>query len=307
MTQVKLNHQDITALAARTADAIRQYQHTTTGENVVLRAYAVPRGGIAAAYAVQSLHGFHITDNPADADIFIDDLIDSGSTCERYCDDYPGKPFFALIDKRSDEEFKGKWIVFPWEVTDQCSDESATDIVTRLLQYVGENPERGGLLETPKRVLKAWKHWCGGYEMDAKSILKTFEDGAEGCDEMVVRVVPFYSHCEHHLAAIIGHAVVAYIPNKKIVGLSKIDRVVDMFARRLQVQERLTNQIAEAIQENLEPKGVAVWVNARHLCIESRGVRNQNSATDSLALRGVFKEDPRTRAEFLAVARSKVQ
>jgi GTP cyclohydrolase I len=124
---------------------------------------------------------------------------------------------------------------------------------------------------------------------------------------MVVRVVPFYSHCEHHLAAIIGHAVVAYIPNKKIVGLSKIDRVVDMFARRLQVQERLTNQIAEAIQENLEPKGVAVWINARHLCIESRGVRNQNSATDSLALRGVFKEDPRTRAEFLAVARSKVQ
>lgn len=307
MTQVKLNHQDIAALAARTADAIRQYQHTTTGENVVLRAYAVPRGGIAAAYAVQSLHGFHITDNPADVDIFIDDLIDSGSTCERYCDDYPGKPFFALIDKRSDEEFKGKWIVFPWEVTDQCSDESATDIVTRLLQYVGENPERGGLLETPKRVLKAWKHWCGGYEMDAKSILKTFEDGAEGCDEMVVRVVPFYSHCEHHLAAIIGHAVVAYIPNKKIVGLSKIDRVVDMFARRLQVQERLTNQIAEAIQENLEPKGVAVWVNARHLCIESRGVRNQNSATDSLALRGVFKEDARTRAEFLAVARSKVQ
>lgn len=305
--QMKLNHDDVQALAQRTAAAIRQYQHDTGTPNVALRAYAVPRGGIPVAYLLQGLVEFHITSNPADADIFIDDLIDSGSTCERYCDEYPGKPFFALLDKRTDEQFRDEWLVFPWEVTDQGSDESATDIVTRLLQYVGENPERGGLLETPKRVLKAWKHWCGGYEMDAKSILKTFEDGAEGCDEMVVRVVPFYSHCEHHLAAIIGHAVVAYIPNKKIVGLSKIDRVVDMFARRLQVQERLTNQIAEAIQENLEPKGVAVWVNARHLCIESRGVRNQNSATDSLALRGVFKEDPRTRSEFLAVARSKVQ
>lgn len=272
------------------------------------KCYPIPRGGVAAAYAVydSTYCPFVIVNTPEDADFFIDDIIDSGETMRRYCDDYPERPFFALIDKLNGER-EGEWLVFPWEVTDQGADESATDIVTRLLQYVGENPERGGLLETPNRVLKAWKHWCGGYDMDAKSILKTFEDGAEGCDEMVVRVVPFYSHCEHHLAAIIGHAVVAYIPNKKIVGLSKIDRVVDMFARRLQVQERLTNQIANAIQENLEPKGVAVWVNARHLCIESRGVRNQNSVTDTLALRGVFKEDPRTRSEFLAVARSKVQ
>ena len=271
------------------------------------KCYPIPRGGIPAAYAIQDREycPFTIVDKPEDADFFIDDIIDSGSTMRKYCDEYNGRPFIALIDKTAGM-YLDEWVVFPWEVS-KHGDESGEDIVVRLLQYVGENPERGGLLETPKRVLKAWKHWCGGYEMDAKSILKTFEDGAEGCDEMVVRVVPFYSHCEHHLAAIIGHAVVAYIPNKKIVGLSKIDRVVDMFARRLQVQERLTNQIAEAIQENLEPKGVAVWVNARHLCIESRGVRNQNSATDSLALRGVFKEDPRTRSEFLAVARSKVQ
>ena len=301
MSRTYLDHSDIADLAISVREAIMNagYGHA--------KCYPIPRGGVPAAYAIYSREDcpFAIVNTPEEADFFIDDIIDSGTTMRRMCDEIPGKPFFALIDKLNGE-YQEEWVVFPWEVTIEGHDESATDIVTRLLQYVGEDPNRGGLLETPKRVLKAWKHWCGGYEMDAKSILKTFEDGAENCDEMVVRVVPFYSHCEHHLAAIIGHAVVAYIPNKKIVGLSKIDRVVDMFARRLQVQERLTNQIAEAIQENLEPKGVAVWVNARHLCIESRGVRNQNSATDSLALRGVFKEDPRTRSEFLAVARSKV-
>ena len=301
MSRTYLDHCDIAQLAISLREAIMNsgYGHH--------KCYPIPRGGVSAAYAVYSREDcpFVIVNTPEEADFFLDDIIDSGTTMRRYCDEFPGKPFFALIDKLNGE-FQDEWVVFPWEVSDTGNDESATDIVTRLLQYVGEDPNRGGLLETPKRVLKAWKHWCGGYELDAKSILKTFEDGAEGCDEMVVRVVPFYSHCEHHLAAIIGHAVVAYIPNQKIVGLSKIDRVVDMFARRLQVQERLTNQIAEAIQENLEPKGVAVWVNARHLCIESRGVRNQNSATDSLALRGVFKEDPRTRSEFLAVARGKV-
>jgi len=305
MTQVKLNHQDIAALAARTADAIRQYQHTTTGENVALRAYAVPRGGIAAAYAVQSLHGFHITDNPADADIFIDDLIDSGSTCERYCDDHPGKPFFALIDKRSDEEFKGKWIVFPWEVTDSGVDESATDVVTRLLQLIGEDPTREGLLETPARVVKAWKHWCSGYGKDPAKLLKVFEDGAEKYDQMVVRKdIPIYSHCEHHLAAIIGKCTIAYIPRGKVLGLSKLDRLADMFARRLQVQERLTNQIADALVEHLDPIGVGVWISARHLCVESRGVASANSETITTALRGCIRDQDAARAEFLALARS---
>jgi len=305
MTQVKLNHQDIAALAARTADAIRQYQHTTTGENVALRAYAVPRGGIAAAYAVQSLHGFHITDNPADADIFIDDLIDSGSTCERYCDNHPGKPFFALIDKRSDEEFKGKWIVFPWEVTDSGVDESATDVVTRLLQLIGEDPTREGLLETPARVVKAWKHWCSGYGKDPAKLLKVFEDGAEKYDQMVVRKdIPIYSHCEHHLAAIIGKCTIAYIPRGKVLGLSKLDRLADMFARRLQVQERLTNQIADALVEHLDPIGVGVWISARHLCVESRGVASANSETITTALRGCIRDQDAARAEFLALARS---
>lgn len=302
MTKTYLNHEDIAHLAHGVREAI------VNSGYMGMKCYPIPRGGIPAAYAIYSREDcpFTIVSTPEEADFFIDDVIDSGETMRRYCDEFPGKGFFALIDKLNGES-AGEWLVFPWEVTDDGKDESATDIVVRLLQYIGENPERGGLLDTPQRVLKAWKHWCGGYDIDPATLLKTFEDGAENCDEMIVRRVPFYSHCEHHMAAIIGVAIVAYIPNKKIVGLSKIDRVVDAFARRLQVQERLTNQIAEAIQEHLQPKGVGVWVNARHLCIESRGVRNQDSVTDTLALRGAFKNDEKTRQEFLAVARSKVQ
>ena len=132
-----------------------------------------------------------------------------------------------------------------------------------------------------------------------------FEDGAEGCDEMVVvHDIPVYSHCEHHLAAIFGIATVAYIPNGKIVGLSKLPRLVDIFARRLQVQERLTNQVADAIMKHLEPKGCGVVVKARHMCMESRGIRQPNSYTTTSALRGVFKSDPSARAEFLSLTRN---
>lgn len=298
-----LSHQTVSLLAQMVATQLLDHglQHG--------KAYAVPRGGVPAAYAIMKYSGIQLVSRPEDADFFIDDLIDSGSTMERFCDQYPGKPFLALIDKTAGNcpsEYKHSWIVFPWEVTSKGDDESATDIVVRLLEHIGEDPERGGLKDTPRRVLKAWEHWTSGYGKDVASVLKVFQDGAENCDEMIIRVVPFYSHCEHHLAAIIGHAVVAYIPNDHIVGLSKIDRVVDIFARRLQVQERLTNQIAESLMEHLQPKGVGVWVNARHMCIESRGVSNQCSATDTLALRGVFKENQSTRAEFLAVARSKI-
>lgn len=303
MNKLIINHRELTELALSVANSISHFGLKDK------KCYAIPRGGVSAAYAIQKYVNFHLVDTPHQADFFIDDLIDSGSTMERFCDQYPGKPFLALIDKTAGNcpsEYKHSWIVFPWEVTSKGDDESATDIVVRLLEHIGEDPERGGLKDTPRRVLKAWERWTSGYGKDVASVLKVFQDGAENCDEMIIRVVPFYSHCEHHLAAIIGHAVVAYIPNDHIVGLSKIDRVVDIFARRLQVQERLTNQIAESLMEHLQPKGVGVWINARHMCIESRGVSNQCSATDTLALRGVFKENPSTRAEFLAVARSRI-
>lgn len=176
-------------------------------------------------------------------------------------------------------------------------------IAQLLFEVIGEVP-REGLCETPARVVKAWKYWTSGYNLKPEDILKVFKDGADGCDQMVVRKdIPIYSHCEHHMAAIIGKCTIAYIPDGKIVGLSKMDRLADMYARRLQVQERMTNQIADAMFNILEPKGVGVWISARHLCVESRGVNNSNSETITTALRGEMLTQPETRAEFLALAR----
>jgi len=181
---------------------------------------------------------------------------------------------------------------------------SFQDIVDMLLQHIDPDSEREGLRETPERVAKAWEFWCGGYDINPIDVFKTFDDGAQGVDEMVmVKDIPFYSHCEHHLAPFFGTAIVAYIPKVKIVGLSKVSRVVDMFARRLQVQERLTNQIADCMTENLHPLGVGVVIKARHLCMESRGVQQQGHHTVTSALRGVFKEQGVVRAEFLSLAR----
>jgi len=174
-----------------------------------------------------------------------------------------------------------------------------------LLTALVDNHGREGLVDTPARVAKAWAHWTSGYDADIASLMKVFEDGAEGCDQMVVRKnIPIYSHCEHHLAAIIGKCTIAYIPNGKVLGLSKLDRLADAFARRLQVQERMTNQIADALVEHLKPVGVGVWISARHLCVESRGVQNVDSETITTALRGCIKDEPSARAEFLALART---
>lgn len=164
---------------------------------------------------------------------------------------------------------------------------------------------REGLRETPNRVAKAYTHWFSGYDADIAGILSTqFKDGGEGYDEMViVKDIPVYSKCEHHMADIFGTATVAYIPNGRVVGLSKLSRVVDAFARRLQVQERLTKQIADAIDEHLHPLGVAVVIKARHMCMESRGICQQGHHTITSALRGVLKDEPSTRAEFMALAR----
>lgn len=267
-----------------------------------LMAHPVPRGGVPVAYMLkQYMPHLTLTQDPNDADIFIDDILDSGATMERFKALYPGRPFFTMINKGEGGRYQGQYIVFPWEGADV--EASVEDNVIRLLQAVGEDPKRGGLLETPKRVVKAWQHWCSGYGKKPADVLKTFDDGAEGYDQMIaVKDIPVYSHCEHHMAAIIGSATIAYIPNGKIVGLSKLSRLTDIFARRLQVQERLTNQIADALSTHLEPKGVGVIIKARHMCMESRGVCQQGHHTRTVALRGVLFTDAAARAEFLDLA-----
>ena len=175
------------------------------------------------------------------------------------------------------------------------------DAVTTILELIGEDPNRDGLRKTPHRVYKAFEHLCGGYKMDPKKVLNDalFESSN---DEMVlVRDIEFYSMCEHHMLPIIGRVHVAYIPDGKVVGLSKIPRMVNIYARRLQIQEQMTEQIADAILETIQPKGVGVIVEARHMCMEMRGVEKINSITISSALRGLFKSDAKTREEFMSM------
>ncbi len=183
------------------------------------------------------------------------------------------------------------------------SDPKIEASVKTILTQIGEDPAREGLLKTPERVAKALKFLTSGYKEDPEAILKkaVFE---EDCNEMVlVKDIELYSQCEHHMLPFFGHAHIAYIPNKKIVGLSKLPRIVDVFARRLQVQERLTQQIAECIQEHLEAKGVAVVIEAVHFCMMMRGVQKQSSKTISSCMLGAFKNAGNSRAEFLQLLR----
>ncbi len=177
-------------------------------------------------------------------------------------------------------------------------------LIRDMLKEVGEDTDREGLKDTPTRAARAWLYWTSGYEENPNDILKSFEDGGETYDEMIlVRGIPFYSHCEHHMAPFFGSVTIGYVPNGKILGLSKFSRLVDMFAHRLQVQERLTEQIANALTAYLKPKGVAVSITARHLCMESRGIAKQGSETITNELQGVFRTDPAARLEFLTSTR----
>ncbi len=188
------------------------------------------------------------------------------------------------------------------EITEPNIDTSRLeDLVRETLSIVGEDPGREGLLHTPRRVAIAWEFLTHGYTMDIAEVLNgaVFE---EQYDEMVVvKDIDFYSLCEHHCLPFFGKAHVAYIPNGKIVGLSKLPRIVDVFARRLQVQERMTQQIARTIQEHLQPQGVAVVTEASHMCMMMRGVQKQNSATTASAMFGVFKDQVETRNEFMTL------
>jgi len=170
--------------------------------------------------------------------------------------------------------------------------------VTKVLELLGEDPKREGLLKTPSRVAKAWGFLTEGYSEDPEAILNQALFTSSNDEMVVVRDIEFYSTCEHHMLPIIGRVHVAYIPDGKVVGLSKIPRIVNVFARRLQIQEQMTEQIADAIASAINPKGVAVVVHARHMCMEMRGVQKINSTTVSSALRGLFKSDQRTRSEF---------
>ena len=170
------------------------------------------------------------------------------------------------------------------------------------IDLLDPDSKREGLKETPERFSKAWEDWTFGYHVDPASILKVFEDGGEGYDSLVIQCgIPVYSHCEHHLAPFWGEAHIGYIPNGSIVGLSKLARLVNVYARRLQVQERLTAQVADSLFGGIHAHGVGVILRCRHMCLESRGVQIPGTTTITSALRGVFATDAAVRSEFLAL------
>ena len=245
--------------------------------------YGVPKNGMILA-------GFFNAVNvpaPEDADFILDDIIDSGTTKKKFKKLFPKKKFITLFEK----DAKVDWVNFPFE---KQIDEDQNDTVIRLLQIIGEDPRREGLLDTPRRYLSAFHEFLNPPTFN----MTTFD--AEKTDEMIVQLdIPFYSFCEHHLLPFFGKGYIAYIPDKKIVGLSKLARTLETFSRRLQNQERITNQVADYLQENLQAKGVAVVLKARHLCMEMRGVKTSDTNTVTSKLLGYFRTDERTRAEFL--------
>ncbi len=175
----------------------------------------------------------------------------------------------------------------------------AEEAVRVLLEYIGENPLRDGLWETPARVIRAWSEYCAGYSTDPAAILKTFENPEKYSEAVVLRDISFVSHCEHHLAPINGFVDVAYVPQERVVGISKIARVVECFARRLQTQETMTAQIANCIQDNLVPAGTAVRTRATHACMTNRGVCKSGSLLTATTFKGVFASDLTLKYQFL--------
>lgn len=188
---------------------------------------------------------------------------------------------------------------------DRPSEDEVLAAVRTLIRWAGDDPDREGMVDTPRRVMKAYREMFEGYDMSpAEELGRTFEEVAGYDDMVLVRDITFHSHCEHHMVPIIGKAHVAYLPDGKVVGLSKIARVVDIFAHRLQIQEAMTAQIAGVIQDVLNPRGVAVLIEAEHMCMAMRGIRKQGSTTMTTTFTGAFKECPEEQVRFMTMVRS---
>jgi GTP cyclohydrolase I len=261
----------------------------------IYKIYGVPRGGIYPAIMVDKRISANtrLVTTPEEADIFIDDIIDSGATRNKFEKDFPGVPFLALYDKAKGEV--PGWLVFPWE--EMVLETGPQENVTRIIEYIGEDSEREGLRETPGRVVRSWDTLYGGYKVDPKTALKIF--GEDSSDEIVLlKDIEFYSTCEHHMLPFFGKAHIAYIPQGKVVGISKLARILEVFSRRLQIQERLCQQITKLLDEELAPLGSACILEAQHFCMTARGVQKQNSIMVTSSLTGVFKNKDASRAEL---------
>jgi GTP cyclohydrolase I len=271
--------------------------------------YGIPTGGaFVAAMLGACLDAPIRTDPPTDPKrtVIVDDIVDSGATLAPYLE--RGYDFVALHGRPGSQlrylhqgvigSEVADWMVYPWEK--HTSAGAGVEVVTRLLQLIGEDPTREGLRDTPERVVRSWTELYAGYRQEPPR-LAAFEDGY---DQMVVlRDIAVRSTCEHHMLPFIGTAHVAYIPQGRVLGLSKLARLVDYRARRLQIQERLTNEVADAIADAISPAGVGVLIEAQHFCMLARGVREAEARMVTSAVRGVLRTEPAARDEFLRLAR----
>ena len=259
-------------------------------ENIV---YGVPKGGMIASAFLKYAKVTHTLEN---ATIILDDIIDSGKTKQLYKTNIP---FFALFDKLGrDACLKDKWLVFPWEVDHPNGEDTVQQNIIRLLQFIGEDVTREGLVQTPNRIIRSFDELYSGYKKDPADIMTVFK--GESYDEIVLlKNIEMYSMCEHHMLPFFGKAHVAYIPNDKLIGISKLARLVDIYAKRLQIQERIGQQVTNALMDHLQPKGAACIIEAKHTCMCMRGVGKQNSTMVTSSMIGAFLEKPAARQELM--------
>lgn len=254
--------------------------------------YGIPKGGIPLAVALAQRLNLSITDNPDSRTLVVDDVVDSGRTRARF----QQFDFASIHVKESTPlEFyptfyvkrENRWIDYFWEEKES----SVQDHIVRLIEYIGEDPCRIGMKETPDRMVKSWEEIFGGYKQNVQEILKVFDDEEHQFGGLVyMKDVEFYSMCEHHWLPFSGQAFIAYIPNGPVVGASKLARLLDIYACRFQMQERIGEQVTNALMEYLKPIGAACLIEARHLCMSCRGIKKQHSVMGYSSLKGVFLE-----------------
>lgn len=293
---IELNNKQLKNLIAKLAKKI--------DKNKFWNIYGIPRGGYAIAIELGKLLDLDvITDEEYinGGTLVVDDLIDSGKTLSKYKNNKKAVIFVKnkktkLVDYYVEEV--NDWVKFPDEPENEVQEH-----ITRVMQYIGEDVSREGLIETPKRVQRAIDEIFSGYKQNPKDLMKTFTQGT--CQEMVIlKNCEFYSTCEHHMFPFFGHISIGYIPNKKVIGVSKLARLTDLFAKRMQIQERMTSQIADVLMKELDAKGVYVVCEGVHFCMRSRGVKKQDASMITSAVRGVFKKDAKARQEFLTLIKN---
>lgn len=286
-------------------DIIAAAEKVAAGKTRFTGVFGIPRGGHYPASIVSQFLGVpHIFDPKKiqkGKTLLVDDLVDSGKTRDEWKRRTGCKFLAVYVVNDKDADFFGAkkkpndWVMFPDEKG--CGIE---ENAKRILQYIGEDVSREGLLETPKRMRKAWDEVFAGYKTNPHDLVKTFTQGT--CKEMVIlKRAEFFSYCEHHFFPFFGHCSIGYIPRDKVIGVSKLARLLDCYSRRMQIQERMTTQIADFLEKELGALGVYVVCEGVHFCMTSRGVRKQDASMVTSAIRGQFMENAAMRAEFLSL------